>query len=226
MRLQRAEKTEEGKILSPNFRGDVQRELETNKRTHQHARDQLFRTLIYPVFVEIINNIVNVYKFNYLPNIEDRKTECVRLLSEKIHYFDPDLGFKAFSYFSVITKHWWLNEAKKYKQSSNQEEEFEEFFVLDDSELGAEEELIRQEDWDDGLQKRLDALHCIARKETNLNAVVQEIIEFIGTYQNFAISSYTRKAFVDHVSERTGLTKQQVLNSLYRLKKTQKDQDL
>jgi sulfur relay (sulfurtransferase) DsrC/TusE family protein len=198
--------------------------VEFIQETCSRKRDRLFDTLIYPVFCEIINNIVNVYKFNYLPNLEDRKVECVRLLAEKIHYFDPTLGFKAFSYFSVITKHWWLNEAKKFKKTSSEEEVFEEDFVeIETCEEGTEEYLIRMEDWDEDIRIRLLILSELVRKDTNLSLVVDEIIHFFSVYKDIAISSYTRKAFVDHVSEKTGLSKQQVLNSLYRLKKMQKD---
>lgn len=192
----------------------------------QTKRDALFNSLIYPVFCEIINNIVNVYKFNYLPNLDDRKMECVRLLAEKIHYFDPTLGFKAFSYFSVITKHWWLNEAKKYKKTSAEEEVFEEHFsIFETQEEGAEDLLMRMESWDEEVRVRLLALHDLVRKDTNLHLVVREIVEFFNVYQDIAVSSYTRKAFVNYVSERTGLSKQQCLNSLYRLKKMQKEEE-
>lgn len=191
----------------------------------QKKRDHLFDSLIYPVFCEIINNIVNVYKFNYLPNLEDRKMECVRLLAEKIHYFDPTLGFKAFSYFSVITKHWWLNEAKKYKKTSSEEEVFEEHFsIFETQEEGAEDRLIRVETWEEDVRVRLLALSELVRRDTNLHLVVREIIDFFDVYQSIAISSYTRKAFVNHVSERTSLSKQQVLNSLYRIKKCMKQE--
>ena len=190
----------------------------------QVRRDILFNTMIYPVFCEIINNIVNVYKFNYLPNLEDRKMECVRLLAEKIHYFDPNLG-KAFSYFSVIVKHWWLNEAKKYKKTSSEEEVFEEqISVMETQEEGAEDLLIRVESWQEDVRIRLLALHDLVRRDTNLHLVVKEIVDFFDVYQDIAVSSYTRKAFVTYVSERSGLNKQQVLNSLYRLRKLQKDE--
>lgn len=185
-------------------------------------RERLFSCYIYPVFLEIINNIVNVYKFNYLPNLDDRKMECVRLLSEKIGYFDPNLGFKAFSYFSVITKNWWLNEAKKFKKEAEDLKRFEEDFVFEHSGVyETEKELIRMEEWGDEVSLRVNTLLIGLRENTNLYKVAKEVINLLETYQKMSISSYNRKAVVQHISYKTGLHKQQVMNSLYRLKKIQ-----
>ena len=79
----------------------------------QKHRDELYRDIIRPAFVEMICKIVFTYKFTNLPNIETLKDECEIHLITILSNFDPSKGSKAFSYFSVITKNWFIAKVKK-----------------------------------------------------------------------------------------------------------------
>ena len=77
------------------------------------VRNQIYRDIIRPVFVEMISKIVFTYKFTNLPNIVSLKDECEMHLVTILSNFDPAKGSKAFSYFSVITKNWFIAKVKK-----------------------------------------------------------------------------------------------------------------
>ena len=79
----------------------------------QNFRNQIYRNVIQPVFKEMINKIVFTYKFTNLPNVETLKDECETHLVTILSNFDPSKGSKAFSYFSVITKNWFIAKVKK-----------------------------------------------------------------------------------------------------------------
>jgi hypothetical protein len=79
----------------------------------QNFRNQIYRDVIQPVFKEMINKIVFTYKFTNLPNVETLKDECETHLVTILSNFDPSKGSKAFSYFSVITKNWFIAKVKK-----------------------------------------------------------------------------------------------------------------
>ena len=91
-------------------------------------RQELYRNLIGPAFNEMVNKIVFTYKFNNLPNIEDLKEECKIWITTILDKFDSSKGSKAFSYFSVITKNWFIHKVKKVSRQNKKE------IFLDDAE--------------------------------------------------------------------------------------------
>ena len=76
-------------------------------------KQKLYITLIGPVFNELVDKMVFTYKFTSLPNIGELKSECKTWLTTILSKFDPNKGSKAFSYFSVITKNWFIHKVKK-----------------------------------------------------------------------------------------------------------------
>ena len=76
-------------------------------------RNEIYRDVIRPAFTEMINKIVFTYKFTNLPNVDSLKDECEIHLITILSNFDVSKGSKAFSYFSVITKNWFIAKVKK-----------------------------------------------------------------------------------------------------------------
>jgi hypothetical protein len=76
-------------------------------------KTELYIKLIQPAFNEMVEKIVYTYKFNNLPNIDDLKSECKTFLTTILDKYDTSRGSKAFSYFSVITKNWFIHKVKK-----------------------------------------------------------------------------------------------------------------
>lgn len=60
----------------------------------------------------MIEKMVYTFKFSNLPNIGSLKEDCKAWLITVLNKFDPTRGFKAFSYFSVITKNWFIHQTK------------------------------------------------------------------------------------------------------------------
>ena len=79
-------------------------------------REELYRGLIQPAMNEMVDKIVFTYKFTTLPNIDELRDECKIWLTTILEKFDPSKGSKAFSYFSVITKNWFIHKVKKLFQ--------------------------------------------------------------------------------------------------------------
>ena len=94
----------------------------------------------------MVDKIVFTYKFTSLPNIEDLKEECKIWLTTILDKFDASKGSKAFSYFSVITKNWFIHKVKK--NSSGREVGLE-----DISQEFEEENLFIHNDYDDKREK-------------------------------------------------------------------------
>ena len=88
-------------------------------------RTELYIEYIQPAFSEMVDKIVFTYKFSTLPNIDILRDECKIWLTTILDKFDPAKGSKAFSYFSVITKNWFIHKVKKNTQKNRREINFD-----------------------------------------------------------------------------------------------------
>ena len=89
--------------------------------TNQDERDEIYRTRIHYALYKLAENLIHTFKFYYteVDNLEDLKHEVICFLLEKLDYFDPSKGSKAFSYFSIVGKNYLIlynnNNYKKKK---------------------------------------------------------------------------------------------------------------
>jgi DNA-directed RNA polymerase specialized sigma subunit len=91
----------------------------------QKERSQLYIEWIGPAFNDLVDKIVFTYKFNNLPNIEPLRDECKVWLTTILNKYNPNKGSKAFSYFSVVTKNWFIHQFKKNSNKIKKEVSFE-----------------------------------------------------------------------------------------------------
>ena len=88
---------------------------------NQDERDYIFKHRIYYPFYKLAENLIHTFKFYYteVDNLEDLKHEVIVFLLEKLDYFKPEKGSKAFSYFSIVGKNYLIlynnNNYKKKK---------------------------------------------------------------------------------------------------------------
>ena len=74
------------------------------------TRNKIFNERINYSFYKLAENLIHTFKFYYteVDDLEDLKHEVVCFLLEKLHYFDPTKGSKAFSYFSIVGKNYLI----------------------------------------------------------------------------------------------------------------------
>ena len=90
--------------------------------SNQDERDEIFKTRIHYPFYKLAENLIHTFKFYYteVDDLEDLKHEVICFLLEKLDYFKPDRGSKAFSYFSIVGKNYLIlynnNNYQKKKQ--------------------------------------------------------------------------------------------------------------
>ena len=89
--------------------------------SNQDERDNIFATRIHYAFYKLAENLIHTFKFYYteVDDLEDLKHEVICFLLEKLDYFKPEKGSKAFSYFSIVGKNYLIlynnNNYKKKK---------------------------------------------------------------------------------------------------------------
>lgn len=180
-------------------------------------KSELYKVYIQPAFDEMVDKIVFTYKFNTLPNIDDLKNECKTWLTTILDKFDTSKGSKAFSYFSVITKNWFIHKVKK---NNNKRE----VYLEDIMNTKEEEELKYEENYlvireNDEFWKAFDREiggWSAKKMKTNEEKVYKAII--ILFKDSDTIEIFNKKAIYLYIREMTGLNTKQVVSNLKRFR--------
>ena len=88
-------------------------------------KTELYVNLIQPAFNEMVDKIVFTYKFTTLPNIDELREDCKIWLTTILGKYDVSKKSKAFSYFSVITKNWFIHKVKQRAKRAKREVDYE-----------------------------------------------------------------------------------------------------
>ncbi len=174
-------------------------------------KNVIYRDYIQPVFNEMVEKIVFTYKFNTLPNIEDLKDECKIWLVTILDKFSPSKGSKAFSYFSVITKNWFIHKVKK---NNTKREIYLEDYSGDDQEISTDDSYLtlkESEEFWEAFEKQLDNWSLRKMKE-NEEKVYKAIVILFKDSANIQI--FNKKAIYLYVREITGLNTKQIVCNL------------
>jgi len=168
----------------------------------------------------MVEKIIFTYKFNTLPNIDPLKEECKVWLTTILDKYDPNKGSKAFSYFSVITKHWFIHKLKKNSTKTKKEISYDELVKESDY-----EQLVTVENQYCNLREQKEFWHSllteIDRWETcNLKENEKKVIQAVKVLLNSAveIEIFNKKAVYLYLREITGLNTKQVVNNLNKLR--------
>ena len=168
----------------------------------------------------MVDKIVYTYKFTNLPNIDSLKGECKVWLTTILDKYDPNKGSKAFSYFSVITKNWFIHKVKKNAKRARTEVLYDELpkdieserLVTTNQYHNQREEKefwmslwVEIDNWDTGNLKENEKKVLEAVKIL-LNSIDED--EMI----------YNKKAIYLYLRELTGLNTKQVVNNLNKLR--------
>lgn len=181
-------------------------------------RTKLYVEFIEPSFSEMVEKITYTYKFTSLPNINCLKKECKIWLVMILDKFDPKKGFKAFSYFSIITKNWFIAKTKAYANQNKKE------IQCDDAtkemifnELGDEKYISRREEMEfwNSLLGEIDTWYGGCEKE-NEKRVLDAIKILMKNVDSIDI--FNKKAMYFFLREITGLSTKQIVNCLGRFR--------
>lgn len=185
----------------------------------QKRRNDLYIECIGPVFRELVEKIVYTYKFTNLPNIDSLREECEVYLSTILSKFDPSKGSKAYSYFSVIAKHWFIHKVKKNAKQLREETQFEEIDKNIEIEyLTIYNNYVPDRVKSEFLTKLWDEIEVweMQSLKPNEKKVLQAIKILLK--EPDAIEIFNKKAIYLYIREITNLNTKQVATNLNKLK--------
>jgi len=167
----------------------------------------------------MVDKIVYTYKFTTLPNIDLLRDECKIWLITILDKFDGQKGTKAFSYFSVITKNWFIHKVKQRGKRVRREIEIGEMpkdleleFVSTHNTYSKDRE---REEFRVFLLEEIESWEHDKMKE-NEEKVLNAIKILFDSAEDIEI--FNKKAIYLYLREITGLNTKQVVNNLNRMK--------
>lgn len=95
----------------------------------RYEKQKLYEIWIQPAFNEMVDKICFTYRFTSLPNSEYLRDDCKLWLVTILEKYDASKGYKAFSYFSVITKNWFIQQTKKKDKRARREIDIEDVYT-------------------------------------------------------------------------------------------------
>jgi DNA-directed RNA polymerase specialized sigma subunit len=184
------------------------------------VRTQLYVEYIAPAFNEMVDKIIYTYRFTSLPNIEVLKDECKIWLTTILDKYDPNKGSKAFSYFSVITKNWFIHKVRKTNQSNKREVKLDDLPKnVDMSRITVEHEYdSAREDFEfwKNLWQEIDLWEKTITMKPNEEKVYEAVRMLLSSPDSIEI--YNKKAIYFYIREITGLNTKQVVNNLNKMR--------
>jgi hypothetical protein len=192
--------------------------------TDKKEKELLYKEYIQPAFHEMNKKIVYKFKFNNIPNIdslmEDLEGELVTLLGK----FKPERNKKAFSYYSVIIKNWYIRKSKQnYKkllthiaEDSVSNYDHEEFLSIENSYY----ENRNKDEFIDGLKIEMNRWLKVIEEE-NDRRVLESIIDLMEQANSIEEAGliFGKKAIKQvYLPNITGLSTKEINISLNKIK--------
>ncbi len=193
--------------------------IEYTNTNSREKRTELYINWIQPAFDQMVDKIIYTYRFSNLPNIDYLKQDCKVWLTTILDKYDPSKGSKAFSYFSVVTKNWFIHKVKKNASRSRKE-----VFLDDLTNDAIIEQITDDYSYIKERQSREFWLHFYHEMNSwtnaNLKPNERKVLEAIRILFESSedIEIFNKKAIYLYLRELTGLNTKQVVNILNKLR--------
>jgi hypothetical protein len=196
--------------------------IKYNFATDTHEREEIYNTKIKYPFEKLVENIFNTFKFSYFETGPlDVQKETVSHLVSNMHKFEAGKG-KAFSYFSIIAKHYLiaLNNSTYKRRNQHVEigEEHDEHTVqLQTEDTHHKDEEMREfinlmiRFWENNVGK-------IFTKQRDLD-IANAVIELFRSSDR--IDAFNKKALYLYIREISSCKTQQITKVINKMKQYQ-----
>jgi hypothetical protein len=189
--------------------------------TDPKEKHEVFDKGIRPAFEKLVENLIFVYGFYSLDDVETLKREGLSNLYEMIPKFDPTKGTKGFSYFNVVAKNWFIQKSKERNKKNRIESELH---VDLDHETAVNDPNFAVAPYEDQVEERerwimfyeaMESWRGRLTKKTETQ--VLEAVIFIMRNPDL-VPIYNKKAVYLYLRELTSLNTKQVVVNLKKIK--------
>jgi hypothetical protein len=199
-----------------------------NLEQDQDIREQIFRDKILHPFQKLVENVFNTFKFSYFETgPQDVQKECLTHLVANMHKFDPTRvsktdptkKTKAYSYFSIIAKHYLIllnnTNYKKFNQNVEISEDRDENTI----QLQQDDKYYAQQEMNDFIHLVIEFweknVNKIFTKQRDLN-IANAVVELFRNSER--IDAFNKKALYLYIREMAMCKTQQITKVINRMK--------
>lgn len=96
------------------------------KSNDENEKNKIFNTYLHPAFTKMIESIIRRYNL-YPPDEEFQETfdDTISFLMTKVEKFDPESGYKAYSYCGTICKNYLLFKINQFLRNQKRNESYD-----------------------------------------------------------------------------------------------------
>lgn len=93
----------------------------------EEEKNMIYNAILHPALTKMIESIIRRYNL-YVPDEEFTETfdDTISFLMTKINKFNPESGFKAYSYCGTICKNYLIYKVAKYNKRVNRDRNYDE----------------------------------------------------------------------------------------------------
>lgn len=200
-----------------------------NTCTDEKERNEIYNNILHPSFCKMIESIINRYKL-YVPDEEFKDTfdDTISFLMTKIALFNPDKGYKAYSYCGTICKNYLILKVKKYNKNTKINEPFDnvENELSDNINLSYKDGNSKFAFLDDLIVKTIDNIKSVLETDRTLDeneikvgkALVQLMSEWEDLCDQLGSNKFNKSAILLFLKESTLLSTTEIRNSMKKFK--------
>lgn len=215
--------------MAAYFTKDTDRSIERFQVAEtDEEKHHIFDKEIRPALEKLIENLIYVYRFYTLGDVETLKRECLTDLYNTLPKFDMSKSANpakatsaAFSYFNMVAKNWFIARARDNQKKNKNESEL--FYDLDHEAArndpnflvsAHEEQMEDREKWIE-FYKAMDGWRGKLKKKNEI-----QVLEAIITIMKNAelVTIYNKKAIYLFLRDLTGLNTKQIVVNLKKIK--------
>jgi hypothetical protein len=193
-----------------------------NAETNLQKRNEIYNEHIAYAFNKLVENIFNTFKFSYFETSPlDVQKECVSHLVANIQKFEAGKG-KAFSYFSIIAKHYLIALNNSTYKRRNQHVEIGEEYDEHTVQLQSEDKHHKQEEMKEFMRLMIlfweNNVGKIFNKQRDLD-IANAVIELFRSSDR--IDAFNKKALYLYIREISSCKTQQITKVINKMKQYQ-----
>ena len=195
-------------------------------------KNKIFNEWLKPAFTKMIESIIRRYKL-YPPDecFDETFNDTISFLMTKIDKFNPNKGYKAYSYCGTICKNYLLFKLNQFKKQQTRQESYGDFYdVVNDRDTYVMEAV--GETNEDFLGNLIDNT-CSeikriieANKETKLTqdekkvglALIELFENWDDLFQEMGSNKFNKSSILLYLKEATMLTKPEIRSSMKKYK--------
>lgn len=184
-------------------------------------KHRIFDTHIRPALTKLIESQIYLYRFYTIDDPDLLKNECLSNLYEVLPKFDPSKGKKAFSYFNVVSRNWFIWKTREKKKRLKMEAN--NFYGIDHEVVRNDPSILTNSHQDEVIEKEfmvslfrdMEVWRSLLKKPQEIK-VLEAIVFLLQNPQ--LISIYNKKAVFLYIREMTNLTPKQLNHNMNKLK--------